>query len=123
MMVPDWAGYCEFRDRFEEVADVRYYPMGWLDQQILDGNFQFMRSANAAIIIERRQYPSGAEDVHGVIAAGDLREIVEVLIPRAEAWGREHGCIAALIESRPAWAKTLAPFGYQPHQLTIRKDL
>ncbi len=123
MMVPDWAGYCEFRARFEEVADARYHPMGWLDQQILDGNFQFMRSANAAIIIERREYPSGATDVHGVIAAGDLAEIVQLLIPRAEAWGRENGCIAALIESRPEWARVLAPHGYEPHQLTIRKGL
>ena len=122
-MIPDWAGYCGFRDAFAGVMDERYYTLDWLDQQILLGKVQFFCTDDAAIIAEIKDYPTGAKDVHGLIAAGDLADIIEVLIPQAEAWGKERGCIAGLIESRPGWAKTLKGFGYEPHQLTIRKEL
>ena len=122
-MIPDWAGYCEFRERFGEVIDDRYHTLDWLDLQILHGEFRFWRTANAAIITEMRGYPTGAKDIHGIIAAGDMGEIVNSLIPQAEEWARENGCIAAIIESRPGWAKALAPFGYSTHQVAIRKGL
>ncbi len=120
---PDWAGYCEFRAAFAEVMDDRYHTVDWLDEQLLTGKVKFWRSQGAAIIAEVRDYPTGAKDIHGLIAAGDLSEIVEILIPCAERWGRDNGCIAATIESRPGWAKTLAPYSYETHQLTVRKEL
>lgn len=123
MMVPDWAGYCGFRAAFGEVMDERYHTLEWLDEKLLHGEVQFWRTGNAAIIAEKRDYPTGASDVHGLIAAGDLGDIVEVLIPQAEAWGKAQGCIAAQIESREGWAKVLRPFGYQIHQITVRKEL
>jgi len=122
-MAPDWAGYWTFRDRFGEVIDERYHTLDWLDRQVLSGEFRFWRTANAAIITEMRDYPTGAKDIHGIIAAGDMGEIVHSLIPQAEEWGREQGCLAAIIESRAGWAKALAPFGYEAHQVAIRKGL
>jgi hypothetical protein len=122
-MIPDWAGYLEYRDAFAQVADPRYYPMDWLDGRILDGIAQFARSENAAIVFELRQYPGGAIDVHGLIAAGDKDEIINELIPQAEAWGRENGATAGVVESRPGWAKALKPHGYEVAQVTIRKEL
>lgn len=122
-MMPDWAGYCSFRNAFAEVMDERYHTLPWLDEQMLTGKVQFWRSDNAAIITEVRNYPTGATDIHGLIAAGNLEEIVEVLIPQAEEWGREQNCIAAQIESRAGWAKALKSYGYEAHQLTVRKEL
>ncbi len=120
-MIPEWALYAEWRDAFSEVIDERYYTLDWLDLRLLNGEVRFWGSANAAIIAELRDYPTGAKDVHGLIAAGDLREIVSELIPQAEAWGREQGCIGAIIESRPGWGKMLPD--YEPHQFTIYKEL
>ncbi len=122
-MIPDWAGYCKFRPQFGEVIDERYHTLAWLDMQILSGEFKFWRSANAAIITEMRTYPTGACDIHGIIAAGDMDEIVGSLIPQAEEWAKEQGCIAAIIESRPGWARALAPSGYETHQVAVRKGL
>lgn len=119
----NWHDYCAFRDQFEEVLDERYYPIEWLDSQILNGDAEFMRSENAAIIVELRRFPGGAMDVHGLIAAGNKAEIVEDLIPRAEAWGKEFGCIAGVVESRPGWAKALKSSGYEVSQVTVRKEL
>jgi hypothetical protein len=121
--VPDWAGYLYFRDAFRDAIDERYYPMEWLDERLLTGRAVFMRSAHAAIVVELRQFPGGAMDVHGLIAAGDKNEIITDLIPHAEEWGRENGCLAGVVESRPGWAKALKPYGYTVSQVTVRKEL
>ena len=122
-MIPDWAGYCAFRSAFAEVMDERYHTMPWLDEQVLSGEFQFLRSDNAALIVELRDYPTGAKDVHVVIAAGAADEVVNELRPIAEEWGRSQGCIGALVESREGWARYLKPHGYRSHQLIVRKEL
>lgn len=103
--------------------DERYHTLPWLDEQVLTGKVRFWRSDNAAIITEMRAYPTGAMDIHGLIAAGDLNEIVNQLIPAAEEWARGQGCIAAQIESREGWKKALRPLGYEAHQLIVRKEL
>lgn len=121
MIVPDWAGYLVFRDAFAEVLDNRFHTISWLDQQVLGGEFQFWRSADAAIIAEIRTYPTGARELHGLLAAGELPEIVSELIPIAEQWGREQGCMSAVIESRPGWGRALTD--YETYQIAIRKDL
>jgi hypothetical protein len=119
----DWAAYCEFRPAFAEVMDERYHTLEWLDEQILSGKVRFWRSANAAMITEIRDYPTGAKDIHGLIAAGALEEIVGKLIPEAEEWAKAQGCIAAQIESREGWARVLRSSGYQMHQIIVRKEL
>ena len=115
--------YARFRPMFGEVIDERYHTLAWLDEQIASGVFRYWQSANAAIVTELRSYPTGAVDLHGIIAAGELSEIVGHLIPQAEDWARRIGCVAAIIESREAWAKLLKTSGYMPHQLALRKEL
>lgn len=122
-MIPDWGGYLEFRPLFAQVMDERYHTLAWLDQQVIGGKVQFWRSEKAAMITELRDYPTGAKDVHALIAAGDLAEIIEDITPRAEAWARERGCIAAQVESREGWVKALKPSGYHLHQCIVRKEL
>jgi hypothetical protein len=122
-MIPDWGGYLSFRDAFVEVMDERYHTLPWLDQQVLSGKVQFWRSDNAAMITEIRDYPTGSKDIHALIAAGDLDEIIAIITPQAEEWARERGCIAAQVESREGWARALRSSGYQTHQLIVRKEL
>lgn len=119
----EWALYCRFRPEFLKVMDERYHTIDWLDQQVVSGEFRFWHSDNAASITEMRTYPTGAKDIHCIIAAGELPEITRVLAPAAEQWGREQGCVRALIESRPAWARALKPLGYETHQVIVRKEL
>lgn len=121
-MTADWAGYCEFRPAFAEIIDERYHTLSWLDEQILSGKVQFWRNGNAALITEIKPYPTGAKDIHVVIAAGDKDGII-ALAPQAEEFGRGCGCIGATVESRIGWARALKPYGYQTHQLTVRKEL
>jgi hypothetical protein len=122
-MIPDWAGYLRFRGDFADVMDERYHTLDWLDDQILEGKVKFWRSENAALLTEIKHYPTGAMDIHVTIAAGNMREVVEILRPQAERYGKDLGCIGSTVESRPGWAKVLKPYGYEAFQLTVRKEL
>jgi hypothetical protein len=122
VIVPDWAGYLRFRAAFAEAIDPRLYRLDWLDRRILSGEALFWRTDRAAIVAELRDYPTGARDLHGLIAAGDIDDIAEMLIPEAEDFARSIGCIGAVIESRPGWARRLREQGYAPHQVALRKE-
>lgn len=112
--------YAAWRSRFLEAVDQDLYPAEWLDRRVASGRARFWGNEGAAILAEVKVYPSGAKEVHGLVAAGDLEAII-ALIPLAEAWGRDRGCIRASISSHPAWARLLPD--YQPEQLTIAKVL
>ena len=121
--VPDWAGYLRFRDAFAEATDAAFHPIAWLDAQVLAGAAWPIVGRDAALVVEVRVYPGGARVAHGLVAAGELEEIVAELIPAAEDWGRRNACSIGLIESREAWAKVLKSRGWAPHQLALRKAL
>lgn len=122
-IVPDWTGYLRFRPQFEQVTDPQFYPIEWLDAQVLKGRAWPIVGRAAALVVEVRQYPGGVRAAHGLIAAGNLSEIVNELIPRAEAWGRAQGCKFGLIESREGWAKVLKKHGWGTHQVALLKEL
>ena len=119
----DLAGYLHWRPAFLEAIDERLYPTVWLDSLVTSGKAQFWVSDNAAALTEVRPYPSGLYDLHGLVAAGDVGEVRDILVPQAEAWARSIGCIGFVIESRPGWAKLLKGNGFEPHQLAVRKEL
>lgn len=121
---PAWrAAYLRFRPLLAAALDPRLYAIGHLDRLVATGRGLFFHTGAAAIVAEIRAYPTGARVVHGLVAAGDLRDIVGILIPAAEAWGRQRGCIAAIVESRPGWARLLKTHGYAAHQTAVWKDL
>lgn len=115
-----WPEYQRFRDQFAEVLDTRFYTIEWLDSQVYNGIFRLWSNEASAIIAEIKHYPTGAKEVHGLIAAGELEGIIE-LIPKAEAWGRSVGAIVAGISSREGWSRALPD--YSVHQVEIRKEL
>lgn len=111
--------YEQFRAKFGEL-DPERYPLSVIDDRVYSGEWRCWGTDNAAILAEIRTYPSGISEVHGVAAVGELGDIVD-LIPFAEQWGRDNGCVRAVIESRPAWGRVLP--GYELHQVSVRKDL
>ena len=123
MILPDWAGYRRFRDRFAEAMDPAFYPIEYLDALILSGRARLWVGEEAAIVAEIKDYPGGARVVHGLVAAGWIEEINTKLIPLAEAWGKASGCTHAIVESRAGWMRALRAHGYEPHQVAVRKIL
>lgn len=117
-----WRRYSEFRPAFIEAMDPRFANIAYLDALLLSGRAKAWFGDNSAIVAEIRTLPSGAMAVCGVIAAGDQKEIEE-LIPQAEAWGRGRGCRYGMIESRHGWEKVMKKHGYEPFQVSIVKEL
>lgn len=117
-----WHDYLKFRDGFASILDERFYPLPWLDAQVWSQLVKLWCCEDAAILVELRTYPSGAKEVHGLAATGNMESIIG-LIPLAEQWGRENGCVVATIESREGWKRALKSYGYVPYQTVIRKEL
>jgi hypothetical protein len=115
-------GYLRFRDRFAEAMDQRLYNIEYLDALLLSGRAKCWFSDKAAIVAEIRKFPTGAMAVCGVIAAGDLDQIVK-LIPEAEAWGRGYGCQFGMIESTAGWQRVMKKHGYETFQVSLIKEL
>lgn len=114
--------YALWRSRLLEAVDQELYPAEWLDRRVANGRARLWCNEAAAIVAEIKTYPSGAKEVHGLLAAGDVQAI-KALIPNAEQWGRDKGCTRASISSHPAWARIMHSEGYEPEQLTIAKGL
>jgi len=118
---PGWSEYRTWRDAFAAILDPRFYPIGWLDGEIWSGRIRLFSGPKSAILVALKPYPSGAIELHGMAAAGELNELRSSTIPQAENWARSIGCICAVIESRPAWGKIMRDQGYEVFQTAIRK--
>lgn len=115
--------YRQWRDRFAEAIDGRFYGIEYLDYLILGcGMATIHVGEDAAIVTEFKHYPN-CKAIHGLVAAGDLGEITATLIPAAEAWAKRQGCQFAVIESRPGWERQLKASGYEPFQHSVSKEL
>ena len=57
------------------------------------------------------------------LAGGDREELETVILPRAEAWGRQRHCRRALVIGRAGWERTLKSKGYAPLARIVGKDL
>lgn len=117
-----WAEYQRHRDEIGGIIDARCYSLPWLDAQLLSGDALAFGNDSAVIVIAVKQYPAGATELHGLVAAGELNSILD-LIEQAEAWGTAAGITFACIASRPAWKRVLKQRGYAEHQTVLQKEL
>ena len=122
MRLHGWDEYLDRRDTIAAMLDTRCYSIDWLDGMILNGDARVFASTEAVIVVTVKQYPAGATELHGLVAAGELDAILP-LIERAEDWAREGGVTFACIASRTGWARVLKDRGYGLYQVELRKDL
>lgn len=114
--------YWEFRQSFLDAADPLFYTGEYLDSIVALGKADIWFSEHASIVAEIRDYPGGARVIEGIVAAGPLDEILD-LIAEAEVYGKSIGCTHAIIESREGWGKVLKDKGYTLWQQSVRKVL
>ena len=110
------------RAEIAAILDERYYPLPWLEAEIAAGRIGLMHNDTAIIGIERRHYPGGAIELHGMFAAGRLLGILELIDLAVEA-ARLSGCTVAAIDSRPGWAVVLKTRGFVRDRLRIVCEL
>lgn len=115
--------YERWRPEFAKAIDPIYGGISYLDYLVLGTRLaKFWPGENAAIVT-RFSYFLDCSIIEGLVAAGDLDEIINSLIPAAEEYGRAQGARFAVIESRAGWQKALAASGYEPHQVRLGKPL
>lgn len=110
------------REEIAGMLDQRRYPLAWVEQQISEGRIALLENETSIIGVERREYPGGLIELHGMFAAGEMGGILG-LIDAAVLVARQQGMDCAAISSVPAWGRILKSRGFEPHQLTIVKDL
>lgn len=110
------------RDEIASILDERFYPLAWVQAEIEAGRIGLMHNATAIIGYERRHYPGGAVELHGMFAAGRMAGILELIdIAVDAAW--HAGCTVAAIDSRAGWAKILKTRGFVTDRVRITKEL
>jgi len=119
---PGWAEYQRHRSEIAETLDPRCYTIDWLDVALLNRGAMALGNDRAVIVVTVKHYPAGASELHGLVAAGEMDGILE-LIEQAETAGRANGLTFACIASRPGWARILKERGYRTHQVELRKEL
>jgi hypothetical protein len=104
------------------MLDPRKWPIEWVEAQIAEGRIALLENDTAIIGVERREYPGGLVELHGMFAAGDMAGVLELIDEAVEA-GRIAGCDVASIDSKPAWQRILKDKGFRPVKTLIEKDL
>lgn len=114
--------YARHRDEIAGMLDERFHPMWWVDRQVWMGAIHTLGNDTAVIGFEIRVYPGGARELHGMFAAGELEGVLP-LIDEATALAREWNMTVFTVASREGWARVLKSRGFDPHQVTIMKEL
>lgn len=115
--------YAEWRGEFAKAIDPRFYTLDYLDWLLRTGQANLWVGLQCALVTRVKLFPSGNSAVEFLVAAGDLDELTKELAPSVEQWGRENGCMFALIESRPGWERAMKRHGYELFQASIVKEL
>lgn len=114
--------YLRHRAEILGILDERKWPQWWLENEISAGRIALLDNDTAIIGVERKIYPGGYEELHGMFAAGEMDGVLELIDQAVEA-AEMQGLDGASIASKPAWARILKSRGFLPDQLTITKEL
>ena len=112
--------YLRFRDAFAEVLDPRTHTIEWLDSRIASGLMHSWGNEKACVLTELRQFPTGAFEVHVMIAAGDADVMVNEIMPQIMKWKDKIGALHVSVASRLAWVRLLKPLGFEVWQTEVR---
>lgn len=84
---------------------------------------QLWEGEKSVIVTEINEYPL-CKKLRIWVAAGDMTELTEEMLPEVENFAKRENCYAVDIVGRKGWTKVLNEKGYQPIPLTIlEKDL
>ena len=99
------------------------YTAEWLDSRLAEGSAFFFATDKAAMVVELKQYPTGAVVTKAVVAAGEIDRIIEELGPAVTEWGRANGATFEIIQSRDGWAREMRKHGFQEFQRILIREI
>lgn len=90
--------------------------------EVAQGTAQFWPGRNCAGVTQFWTFPR-AKALNYWLAGGDMRELVDDMLPCVEAWALDQGCDKIIISGRTGWARVLKPLGYSTVWVAQAKDL
>lgn len=93
-----------------------------IEKMVADGDVQLWVGLKSAAITEVVNYPL-RRDLHLWLCGGDLREITEDMLPKAEAFARKEGCTRLTTAGRIGWDRVMNKHGFTPIASVCAKDL
>ena len=76
----------------------------------------------SAIVTELHQFPQNRRKARIWLAAGDMDELVNEMLPDVEEWARKEGCMAVTIVGRKGWLRKLQEH-YRQDYVTLERTL
>ena len=76
----------------------------------------------SAIVTELHQFPQNRKKARIWLAAGDMDELVNEMLPDVEEWARKEGCMAVTIVGRKGWLRKLQEH-YKQDYVTLERKL
>lgn len=83
---------------------------------------QLWLGENSAAVTEIIQYPR-AKALHLWLCGGDMKEITDQMLPKAEAFARAEGCTKLTTGGRKGWDRVMSRHGFTPVASICAKDL
>lgn len=93
-----------------------------VERMIHDREAQLWLGENSAAVTEIIQYPR-AKALHLWLCGGDLKEITELMLPKAEAFARAEGCTKLTTGGRKGWDRVMSKHGFAPVASVCAKEL
>lgn len=93
-----------------------------VEKMVEEGYAQLWLGEQSAAVTEVITYPR-AKALHLWLCGGDLDEIVDEMLPRAEAWARAEGCTKLTTGGRKGWDRVMKRAGFTPVASICAKDL
>ncbi len=93
-----------------------------VEKMVADEYAQLWEGEKSAAVTEVIQFPR-SKTLHLWLCGGDLKEITEVMLPKAEEFAREIGCDRMTTGGRPGWDRVMKRHGFCPSASICEKDL
>lgn len=93
-----------------------------VEAMIDSGEAQLWLGDRSAAVTEIIVYPR-LKVLHLWLCGGDLAEIVETMLPRAEKWAKAKGCSRLTTGGRKGWDRVMSKHGFAPIASVCAKDI
>jgi len=93
-----------------------------VEKMIEDGYAKLWEGEHSAAVTEIIQYPR-LKSLHLWLCGGDMEEITEVMLPKAEKYAREQGCTKLTTGGRKGWDRVMSKHGFTPVASICAKDI
>ena len=90
-------------------------------QGVVEGRMQAWVNGKSVAITEIIVYPR-KKVLNGFLAAGNMREILE-MVPSAAEWGRQMGCTAFTLAGRKGWQRVFGKRGWRTAFYVLETEL